>query len=90
MIQQITKPFREFFKLEASSGIMLLLAAILALVISNGSYSEEYFLILKKYLKGFVMCWIIAIIYFYRDHLSIAKKVYLTYKNSQSGRSAAW
>ena len=29
---------------------------------------------LKKYLKGFVMCWIIAIIYFYRDHLSIAKK----------------
>ena len=50
MIQQITKPFREFFKLEASSGIMLLLAAILALVISNGSYSEEYFLILKKYI----------------------------------------
>ena len=29
---------------------------------------------LKKYLKGFVMCWIIAIIYFYRGHLSIAKK----------------
>jgi NhaA family Na+:H+ antiporter len=50
MIQQINKPFREFFKLEASSGIMLLLAAILALVISNGSYSEEYFLILKKYI----------------------------------------
>ena len=42
MIQQITKPFREFFKLEASSGIMLLIAAILALVISNGSYSDEY------------------------------------------------
>ena len=49
MIQQITKPFREFFKLEASSGIMLLIAAILALVISNGSYSDEYFSILKKY-----------------------------------------
>ena len=45
---------------------------------------------LKKYLNGFVMCWIIAIIYFYRDHLSIAKKAYLTYKNSRSGRSAAW
>jgi len=30
MIQHITKPFRDFFKLEASSGIMLLLAAILA------------------------------------------------------------
>ena len=50
MIQKITKPFRDFFKLEASSGIMLLLAAILALVISNGSYSDEYFSILKKYI----------------------------------------
>ena len=49
MIQQITKPFKEFFKLEASSGIMLLIAAILALVISNGTYSDEYFSILKKY-----------------------------------------
>ena len=49
MIQHITKPFREFFKLEASSGIVLLIAAILALIISNGSYSEDYFSILKKY-----------------------------------------
>ena len=49
MIQNITKPFKDFFKLEASSGIMLLLAAILALVISNGSYSNEYFSILKRY-----------------------------------------
>ena len=50
MIQHITKPFKEFFKLEASSGIVLLLAAILALIISNGSYSEDYFNILKKYI----------------------------------------
>jgi len=50
MIQHITKPFKEFFKLEASSGIMLLLAAVLALVVSNGSYSEDYFSILKKYI----------------------------------------
>ena len=49
MIQNITKPFREFFKLEASSGIMLLIAAVLALIISNGSYSDDYFSILKKY-----------------------------------------
>ena len=49
MIQHITKPFRDFFKLEASSGIMLLIAAVLALVISNGSYGDEYFSILKKY-----------------------------------------
>ena len=50
MIQRLTKPFREFFKLEASSGIMLLIAAILALIISNGSLSEQYFSILKKYI----------------------------------------
>jgi len=50
MIKTITKPFKEFFKLEASSGIMLLLAAVLALIISNGSYSDEYFSILKKYI----------------------------------------
>ena len=50
MIQNITKPFKEFFKLEASSGIVLLLAAILALIISNGSYSEDYFSVLKKYI----------------------------------------
>ena len=40
MIRYITKTFREFFKLEASSGIMLLLAAVLALIISNGTYSD--------------------------------------------------
>ena len=50
MIQQISKPFKDFFKLEASSGIVLLLAAVLALVISNSSYSEDYFSILKKYI----------------------------------------
>ena len=50
MIQHITKPFKEFFKLEASSGIMLLFAAVLALIISNGSYSDEYFSILKQYI----------------------------------------
>ena len=48
MIQQITKPFKDFFKLEAASGIMLLIAAVLALIISNGTYSDEYFSILKK------------------------------------------
>ena len=48
MINQITKPFKDFFKLEASSGIVLLIAAILALIISNGSYSDDYFLVLSK------------------------------------------
>ncbi len=50
MIQQISKPFRWFFKLEAASGLVLLFAAIIALVISNSNFSEIYFLTLNKYL----------------------------------------
>ena len=48
MIQHITKPFKYFFKLEAASGLILLFAAILALVISNGTFSEIYFTTLEK------------------------------------------
>ncbi len=50
MIQHITKPFKYFFKLEAASGLVLLFAAILALIISNGSLSEIYFSTLEKYI----------------------------------------
>ena len=50
MIHHITKPFKYFFKLEAASGLVLLFAAILALIISNGSYSDLYFSTLEKYI----------------------------------------
>ena len=50
MIQHISKPFKNFFKLESSSGFVLLFAAVLALFISNGSFSEDYFSILQKYM----------------------------------------
>jgi len=50
MIQYISKPFKNFFKLEASSGFVLLFAAVLALFISNGSFSDDYFSILQKYI----------------------------------------
>ena len=50
MIQHITKPFKYFFKLEAASGLVLLFAAILALIISNGGFSEIYFSTLEKYI----------------------------------------
>ena len=50
MIQYISKPFRWFFKLEAASGLVLLIAAIFALLISNSQLSELYFQILEKYL----------------------------------------
>ena len=50
MIQHITKPFKYFFKLEAASGLVLLFAAMLALIISNGGLSEIYFSTLEKYI----------------------------------------
>jgi NhaA family Na+:H+ antiporter len=50
MIQYISKPFKWFFKLEAASGLVLLIAAIFALVISNSAFSDIYFETLEKYL----------------------------------------
>ena len=51
MIQKITRPFANFFKLESASGLILLFTATIALVISNSSYSEIYFNTLQKYIS---------------------------------------
>jgi len=50
MINYLSKPFKWFFKLEAASGLVLLFAAIIALVISNSNLSDLYFETLNKYL----------------------------------------
>jgi NhaA family Na+:H+ antiporter len=50
MINYLSKPFKWFFKLEAASGLILLIAAILALIISNSDLSDLYFHSLEKYL----------------------------------------
>ena len=50
MIRYISKPFRWFFQLEAASGLVLLFAAIIALIISNSTLSNLYFDTLNKYL----------------------------------------
>ena len=50
MIKYISKPFKWFFKLEAASGLVLLISAILALIISNSNYSAFYFGYLEKYI----------------------------------------
>ncbi len=50
MINYISKPFKWFFKLEAASGLVLLFAAIIALIISNSNLSDYYFSTLNKYL----------------------------------------
>ena len=51
MINTLTKPFKAFFKLESSSGLVLLFSAAIALIISNGTYADVYFDTLQKYFK---------------------------------------
>ena len=48
MINYITAPFKWFFKLEAASGLLLLISAIIALIVSNTNLSDNYFNILKS------------------------------------------
>ncbi len=50
MINYITVPFKWFFKLEAASGLVLLIAALIALILSNTNLSDYYFNILNIHL----------------------------------------
>ena len=50
MINYLTAPFKWFFKLEAASGLVLLLAAIIALILSNTNFSDLYFEILNTHI----------------------------------------
>ena len=50
MINYISKPFKWFFRLEAASGLVLLFAAIIALLVSNSNLADIYFSTLNKYL----------------------------------------
>ena len=86
MINFITKPFIWFFKLEAASGLVLLFSAIIALYLSNSTFSETYFNILKIYffigidqfgLKLTVLHWIndvLMVIFFFLVTLEIKRE----------------
>ena len=50
MINYITAPFKWFFKLEAASGLLLLIGAIIALILSNSNLSEYYFSVLNTHI----------------------------------------
>ena len=50
MFNYISAPFRWFFKLESASGLILLIAAIVALILSNSSLSNHYFNVLNAHL----------------------------------------
>ena len=78
MINYISKPFKWFFRLEAASGLVLLFAAVVALIISNSNLSALYFSTLDKYIfiginkfgiKSSVLHWIndalMAIFFFF-------------------------
>ena len=57
MINYITVPFRWFFKLEAASGLLLLIAATIALILSNSDLSDHYFGILKTHISWYSKFW---------------------------------
>ena len=50
MINYITAPFKWFFKLEAASGLLLLIGAAIALILSNSDLSGYYFGVLKTHI----------------------------------------
>ncbi len=50
MINYITVPFKWFFKLEAASGLVLLIGATIALILSNSGLSGYYFGVLKTHI----------------------------------------
>ena len=59
MINYIKAPFKWFFKLEAASGLILLIAAVIALLWSNSSVGNLYFNILDTHfsigIKNFIL-----------------------------------
>ena len=87
MINILTKPFKYFFKLESASGLVLLFAAVIALLISNSEYSSAYFNVLQKYitigfgdisLKLTVLHWIndvLMTIFFFLVSLEIKREI---------------
>ena len=50
MLNYLSSPFKWFFKLEAASGLVLLISALIALIISNSNFSSLYFETLQSYL----------------------------------------
>ena len=50
MINYISSPFRWFFKLESATGLVLLIGAVVALILSNSNLSVYYFDVLKTHI----------------------------------------
>jgi len=50
MLGYLSSPFKWFFILEAAGGLLFLISAIIALIVSNSNYSEIYFNTFKEYI----------------------------------------
>ena len=94
MITYISSVFKWFFKLEAASGLILLAAAIIALILSNSNLSGLYFEILNAHfmigIKNFgldlsVLHWIndvLMAIFFFVVTLEIKREfIQVSYQN---------
>ena len=57
MIDILTKPFKYFFKLESASGLILLFAAVIALILSNSDIASTYFSVLQNVLRSDFSQW---------------------------------
>ena len=87
MFNILSKPFKYFFKLESASGLVLLFAAVIALIISNSDYGSTYFSVLQKYitigfgsfsLKLSVIHWIndvLMTVFFFLVSLEIKREI---------------
>ena len=42
-IEKLIRPFKEFTRAEASSGILLIICTVIALIWANSGFSESYF-----------------------------------------------
>ncbi len=88
MLRYLSSPFKWFFKLESASGLILLLSAVIALIISNSSISLLYFETLNKYvfiglndfgLKLSILHWIndvLMAIFFFLSLLKLKENLY--------------
>jgi NhaA family Na+:H+ antiporter len=65
------RPFVKFSQLEASSGIAILVAALIALIIANSPWSETYFSVLEEHLHITFFGWEfeISVLHFINDAL---------------------
>lgn len=87
----IRKPIEQFLQLEASSGILLAISAVVALLIANSSWADTYFSLLGWKVAGLsVHYWIndgLMVIFFFVIGMELKKEI-LTGELSSAKKAA--